>query len=319
MAGPPERISEERLKAAQRVAADARRGRPQLDGPQRTAAENENFVTDFLAASRLHFIGSWKERYFALLDTLPPPPPLPPPPLGRERTLLHVDMDCFFASVAMRNRPELEGLPVAVSWSESSKGNAEIASANYAARRCGVRNGMWLRNARELCPDIISMPYEFEAYTAAAEAMYKQVFTTTPHVMGVSVDECYADVTGLGEPRQLAYELRANIHAQATARPTAKKEVTQAGSAGSPGTRPVAATTRLHGPTHTSTLAVTARAARIPQPPSHAPAPSRRRAATPRLALGPRGCSHGWPQSARSRTAAMAYSGCRKRRRARCW
>mgnify|MGYP002632512952 CR=1 FL=1 len=123
-------------------------------------------------------------------------------------------MDCFFASVAMRNRPELDGLPVAVSWSDSSKGNAEIASANYAARRFGVRNGMWLRRARELCPDLISMPYEFEAYTAAAEAMYRQVFSMTPHVMGVSVDECYADVTGLGEPMRLARALRDSIRTQ---------------------------------------------------------------------------------------------------------
>ena len=67
-------------------------------------------------------------------------------------------MDCFFASVATRQRPELDGLPVAVSWSDSSKGNAEIASANYAARRHGVRNGMWLRRARELCPGVYAVP-----------------------------------------------------------------------------------------------------------------------------------------------------------------
>ena len=83
-------LPEERMKAAQRVAAQARRGRPQLDQPQRTSGENEHFVADFLAASRLHFIGSWKERYFALLDTLPPPPPLPPPPIGGDRTLIHI-------------------------------------------------------------------------------------------------------------------------------------------------------------------------------------------------------------------------------------
>lgn len=113
-------------------------------------------------------------------------------------------MDCFFASVATRGRPELEGLPVAVSWSDSSKGSAEIASANYAARRQGVSNGMWLRTARERCPELISMPYEFEEYSAAAESMYKIVLSMTPHVMGVSIDECYADVTGLADPTALA-------------------------------------------------------------------------------------------------------------------
>ncbi|KAL1508563.1 hypothetical protein AB1Y20_004662 [Prymnesium parvum] len=202
---------QKRLQAARRVAAEARRGRPQLNGAQRSSKDNENFVSDFLAASRLHFIGSWKERYYALLDALPPPPPLPPVQPGESRTFLHIDMDCFFASVAARGRPELSGLPLAVSWSDSSHGSSEIASANYCARRAGVRNGMWLRRARELCPDLISMPYEFDAYAAAAEAMYKAVLDATPHVMGVSIDECYADVSGMGDPTAIASQLRACI------------------------------------------------------------------------------------------------------------
>ena len=55
---------------------------------------------------------------------------IPPVPAGGERTILHVDMDCFFASVAARNRPALQGLPLAVSWSDNEHGAAEIASAN---------------------------------------------------------------------------------------------------------------------------------------------------------------------------------------------
>ena len=102
---------------------------------QRTSAENPNFVGDFFAASRLHFIGSWKMRFEDLLNTLPPPPPLPPAPAGGERTILHVDMDCFFASVAARNRPALQGLPLAVSWSDNEHGAAEIASANCLPHR----------------------------------------------------------------------------------------------------------------------------------------------------------------------------------------
>ena len=120
--------------------------------------------------------------------------------------------DCFFASVAARHRPELDGVPVVVSWGNASHGSAEIASANYVARRYGVKNGMWLNRARELCTKLVSMPYEFEEYAAAAEAMYKLVLETTPHVMGVSCDECYADLTGLfDDAYDVAVELRAAI------------------------------------------------------------------------------------------------------------
>ena len=184
------------LASARHVVHAARRGRPQLTGPQRTSRENDNFVSDFFQASRLHFIGSWKQRYAELLETLPPAPPTPPPAPTGERVYLHVDMDCFFCAVAIRGRPALAGLPLVVSWSDSSKGNAEIASANYAARAFGVKNGMWVKAAKELCPELLVMPYEFDKYATTAELMYMLVFERTPHVMGVSVDECYADVTG---------------------------------------------------------------------------------------------------------------------------
>lgn len=204
-----------RVAAARAFAASARRGLPQVEGPQRTSRENDEFVPEFFAASRLHFIGSWKSRFQNLLDSLPPPPPLSAPRPGCERVIFHVDMDCFFASVATLNRPVLRGLPVGVSWSShTTSGAAEIASANYEARAFGVKNGMFVRTAMQLCPDLVLMPYEFEAYERIADAMYKLVFEATPHVMGVSVDECYCDLTHApGEPEQLAASLRAAIAA----------------------------------------------------------------------------------------------------------
>ena len=200
-----------RLAAAQRVAREARRGLPQLEGPQRTAHENPNFLSDFFSASRLHLIGSWKERFQKLLDTLPKPPPLPQPLQGSSRVIAHVDMDCFFASVAMRGRPELQGFAVAVAWSSSESGAGEIASCNYLAREKGVKNGMWVARAKELCEHLILMPYEFEEYTAAADLMYRTVFDVTPHVMGVSVDECFADLTGAADPDADVARLRVAI------------------------------------------------------------------------------------------------------------
>ena len=95
-----------RLELAQRAAADARRGIPQLEGPRQSSRENSTFVRDFFSASRLHFIGSWKTRFESLVDAMPPPPPRPALAPSAERTIAHVDMDCFFASVAARDRPE---------------------------------------------------------------------------------------------------------------------------------------------------------------------------------------------------------------------
>ena len=201
--------SASRLAAARRVATEARRGMPQLQGPHRTAPQN--FISEFMGASRLHYIGSWKDRFQRILETMPPPPPLDQLAPGRTRAIAHIDMDCFFASVAVAGRPELEGLPVAVAWSD---GNAEIASANYAARAFGVRNGMWGSQAKELCPSLITMPYEFERYEEIAEVMYLAVFAVTPHVMGVSVDECYADFSAFESPEATAATLRETIRTQ---------------------------------------------------------------------------------------------------------
>ena len=180
---------------------------------QRTSAENPNFVADFLAASRLSFIGSWRARYEEMLSHLPPPPPLPAAPEGG-RTILHIDMDCFFASVAARGRPALQNVPLAVSWSDNERGAAEIASCNYLARAQGIRNGTWVSAAKQKCPDLIIMPYQFEDYASTAEEMYRCVFEATPHVMGVSVDECYADVTGCCDEtsvEEFVWTLRAAI------------------------------------------------------------------------------------------------------------
>ena len=108
--------------AAEDVALVARRNEPLLDMKQRTTHEDPNFMETFFKASRLHYIGTWKHRYEAFLEDLPPAPKLPAPEggPGGERVILHVDMDCFFASVAALGRPELAGLPVAVSWSSAA-------------------------------------------------------------------------------------------------------------------------------------------------------------------------------------------------------
>ena len=208
--------------AATRVAEAARAAEPLLDMKQRTTRDDpDGFMDTFFRASRLHYIGTWKHRYEAFLEDLPAPPPLPETKRDSSaRVVMHVDMDCFFAAVATLGRPSLRGLPVAVSWSSGAKGAGELSSCNYEARAFGCRAGGRVADALARCPNLVVMPYEFEKYSAVALRVYSIMHDLTPHVMGVSVDEAYLDVTALvgeGDPRgggtarEVAETLRARI------------------------------------------------------------------------------------------------------------
>jgi DNA repair protein REV1 len=166
---------------------------------QRTTRDDpDGFMDTFFRASRLHYIGTWKHRYEAFLEDLPAPPPLPETKRDSSaRVVMHVDMDCFFAAVATLGRPSLRGLPVAVSWSSGAKGAGELSSCNYEARAFGCRAGGRVADALARCPNLVVMPYEFEKYSAVALEVYRILHDVTPHVMGVSVDEAYIDVTAL--------------------------------------------------------------------------------------------------------------------------
>ncbi|MDB0053638.1 hypothetical protein N9F40_01240 [bacterium] len=205
--------------AATRIAEAARAAEPLLDMKQRTTRDDpEGFMETFFRASRLHYIGTWKHRYEAFLEEMPVPPKLGS---SKSRCVMHVDMDCFFAAVAMLGRPELKDLPVAVSWSSGAKGAGELSSCNYKAREFGLKAGGRIADAIKLCPNLVVMPYEFEKYSKVALEVYRVLHSITPHVMGVSVDEAYLDVTdvlnGLNnqgkerDPSSLAEEIRQKI------------------------------------------------------------------------------------------------------------
>jgi hypothetical protein len=146
------------LAVAKNVAAEVKRLDPNLAAKPRSTKDDPEFLSSFYKASRLHWIGTWKARFQAIIETLPPPPPSPP--VGSDRLIVHVDMDCFFCSVACLGRPELSGVPVAVTWGDATakNSNGEISSANYLAREKGVKAGMWLQGAQALCPDLITLP-----------------------------------------------------------------------------------------------------------------------------------------------------------------
>ena len=106
---------------------------------------------------------------------------------------------------------------------------------------------MWVSEAKQRCPQLLILPYEFEAYAAAAEDMYRAVLALTPHVMGISCDECYADATGCGEPAAMATQLRAAI-ARATGAPRRASLAALPCRASLPRVTSVACHARLHVP-----------------------------------------------------------------------
>lgn len=164
----------------------------------------------FLQYSRLHFIGTWRNRYAGRGPSSASS--CGPEPLTEgSRTILHLDMDCFFVSVAVRNRADLVGKPIAVSHSDSSRGTAEISSANYEARKYGVRAGMFMREAKVLCPSLAVVDYDFEGYEEVAERVVSILFSHSAVVQVLSCDEALLDISGLGDAEGMAQEIRSEI------------------------------------------------------------------------------------------------------------
>ncbi|KAH6919232.1 hypothetical protein BKA70DRAFT_1088545 [Coprinopsis sp. MPI-PUGE-AT-0042] len=118
---------------------------------------------------------------------------------GSDRVIMHCDFDCFFVSAGLVSRPELKGKPVVVCHSQGNQGGAsstsEIASCSYECRTFGVRNGMSLQQARQLCPEIQTIPYEFETYKKFSLLFYTVLMSYADDLQAVSVDEALIDVT----------------------------------------------------------------------------------------------------------------------------
>src|SRR5262249_16464485 len=105
-------------------------------------------------------------------------------------TILHADLDAFFASVEQRDDPGLRGRPVIV-------GGGVVLAASYEARACGVKTAMGGRQARRLCPEAIVVRPRMAAYTEASKALYELFDDTSPLVQGLSIDEAFLDVRHL--------------------------------------------------------------------------------------------------------------------------
>jgi DNA polymerase-4 len=128
-----------------------------------------------------------------------------------EATVLHADLDAFYASVEQRDEPALRGRPVIV-------GGGVVLAASYEAKARGVRTAMGGRQARDLCPDAVVVPPRMEAYSAASRDVFAIFRDTTPFVEGLSIDEAFLEVGGLrriaGSPEQIAVGLRRRVRAE---------------------------------------------------------------------------------------------------------
>jgi DNA polymerase IV len=131
---------------------------------------------------------------------------------ARQRKILHVDMDAFYASVEQRDNPELRGKPVAVG-GERERG--VVAAASYEARKFGIRSAMPSVTAKRNCPDLIFVKPRFDVYKAVSQQIRAIFAEHTPLIEPLSLDEAYLDVTenlqGVATATEIAELIRAKI------------------------------------------------------------------------------------------------------------
>ena len=125
-----------------------------------------------------------------------------------EATILHADLDSFYASVEQRDDPRLRGRPVIV-------GGGVVLAASYEAKAHGVRTAMGGTQARRLCPQAVIVPPRMHAYSEASRGVFKVFENTAPLVEALSIDEAFLDVRGLehiaGTPAEMDKRMKDDI------------------------------------------------------------------------------------------------------------
>ncbi|KAK0126465.1 deoxycytidyl transferase [Cadophora gregata] len=170
---------------------------------KKSSTANPDFLKQFYSESRLHHLSTWKAdlksrfQQMASEKSASQKSPTKKKP-GARRYIMHVDFDSFFCAVSLKNAPDYIDKPTVVA--HGSGTGSEIASCNYPARSFGVKNGMWMKKALELCPNIKVLPYDFPAYEEASKGFYDAILDVGGIVQSVSVDEALVDITSLCLP-----------------------------------------------------------------------------------------------------------------------
>ena len=167
---------------------------------RKSTVVNPDFLDQYYRESRLHHLSTWKADLKSQLQALASEKTssqkarmrrLP----GQRRYIMHVDFDSFFAAVSLKKYPQYVDKPAVVAHGNGS--GSEIASCNYPAREFGIKNGMWMRRAQELCPDVKILPYDFPGYEAASRLFYDSILSTGGVVQSVSIDEALVDISAI--------------------------------------------------------------------------------------------------------------------------
>lgn len=167
---------------------------------QITPSRSNSFVHKFFDSSRLHHLSKWRnelQEYSAQL--------MEQKKVSKNNfsLILHADIDCFFASAscAYGKEPHLINIvPIGVAHTTNADSAAtstsDIASCNYVARSFGIKNGMSVRQAKELCPELKLFPYNFDLYNEISRSLYKILSEYASDLEAVSCDEAYLDISG---------------------------------------------------------------------------------------------------------------------------
>ena len=127
--------------------------------------------------------------------------------------IIHLDMDAFFASVEVRERPELVGLPVVVGGPSKSRG--VVAAASYAARKFGIHSAMPMSQATRLCPELICLPGNMPLYVSVSKQIHEIFNRYTPEIEPLSLDEAFLDVKGslklFGSATEIAKRIKHDV------------------------------------------------------------------------------------------------------------
>lgn len=167
---------------------------------RKSTVVDPNFLEQYYRESRLHHLSTWKADLKSQLQVLAHEKSSSQKikqkrPPGARRYILHVDFDSFFAAVSLKKYPQYKDKPAVVAHGNGS--GSEIASCNYPARKFGIKNGMWMKRAHELCPDLKILPYDFPAYEEASRAFYDVMLASGGLVQSVSIDEALIDISNL--------------------------------------------------------------------------------------------------------------------------